>query len=65
MPLGYVSAFLVAAVLAAWVPNGPVFIGAFIAEGLCTSLIAAVPPRMAGLRPGRCAGAYARAGRGR
>ena len=50
MLLGYVSAFLVAAVLAAWAPNAPVFIGAFIAEGLCTSrmLIAAVPPLVTG-----------------
>ncbi len=50
MLLGYVSAFLIAAVLAAWAPNGAVFIGAFIAEGLCTSLmlIAAVPPLVTG-----------------
>jgi len=50
MLLGYVTAFLVAAVLAAWAPNGAVFIGAFIAEGLCTSLmlIAAVPPLVTG-----------------
>jgi MFS family permease len=50
MLLGYVTAFLVAAVLAAWAPNAPVFIGAFIAEGLCTSLmlIAAVPPLVTG-----------------
>jgi len=36
----------VSAVLAAWAPTGGVFIGAFIAEGLATSLllIAAVPP---------------------
>jgi MFS family permease len=50
MLLGYVTAFLAAAVLAAWAPNGAVFIGAFIAEGLCTSLmlIAAVPPLLTG-----------------
>jgi MFS family permease len=48
--LGYVSAFVLAAVLAAWAPNGAVFICAFIAEGLCTSLmlIAAVPPLVTG-----------------
>ena len=50
MLLGYVTAFVVAAVLAAWAPNGPLFIAAFIAEGLCTSLmlIAAVPPLVTG-----------------
>jgi MFS family permease len=50
MLLGYVTAFLAAAILAAWAPNGAVFIGAFIAEGLCTSLmlIAAVPPLVTG-----------------
>jgi MFS family permease len=50
MLLGYVSAFVVAAALAAWAPNGAVFIGAFIAEGLLTSLmlIAAVPPLVTG-----------------
>ena len=50
MLLGYVTAFVVAAVLAAWAPNGPVFIAAFIAEGLFTSLmlIAAVPPLVTG-----------------
>jgi MFS family permease len=50
MLLGYVTAFLAAAVLAAWAPDGAVFIGAFIAEGLCTSLmlIAAVPPLVTG-----------------
>lgn len=50
MLLGYVSAFVVAAVLAASAPNAPVFIGAFIAEGFCTSLmlIAAVPPLVIG-----------------
>jgi MFS family permease len=50
MLLGYVTAFLAAAVLAAWAPDGAVFIGAFIAEGLCTSLmlVAAVPPLLTG-----------------
>lgn len=50
MLLGYVTAFVAAAVLAAWAPSGPVFAGAFIAEGLCTSLmlIAAVPPLVTG-----------------
>jgi MFS family permease len=50
MLLGYVTLFLVAAVLAAWAPDGPVFIAAFIVEGLCTSLmlIAAVPPLVTG-----------------
>jgi MFS family permease len=50
MLLGYVSAFVVAAVLAAWAPSGAVFAGAFIVEGLCTSLmlIAAVPPLVTG-----------------
>jgi predicted MFS family arabinose efflux permease len=50
MLVGYVTAFVVAAVLAAWAPDGPVFVAAFIAEGLCTSLmlIAAVPPLVTG-----------------
>jgi MFS family permease len=50
MLLGYVSAFLVAAVLAAWAPTGPVFVVAFIVEGLCTSLmlIAAAPALVTG-----------------
>lgn len=50
MLLGYVTAFVAAAVLAAWAPTGPVFAAAFIAEGLCTSLmlIAAVPPLVTG-----------------
>ena len=39
MLLGYVSLFLVAAVLAAWAPTGIVFVVAFIALGLCTSLM--------------------------
>ena len=39
-----------AAALAAWAPSGPVFAAAFVAEGLCTSLmlIAAVPPLVTG-----------------
>jgi MFS family permease len=49
----YVTLFVVAAALAAWAPNGPVFVGAFVAEGLCTSLmlIAAVPPLVIGWPP--------------
>jgi MFS family permease len=48
--LGYVSTFTVAAVLAAWAPNGPVFLVAFVVEGLCTSLmlIAAAPALVTG-----------------
>jgi MFS family permease len=50
MLVGYVSAFLVAAVLAAWAPTGLVFVIALVAEGLCTSLmlIAAAPPLVTG-----------------
>ena len=50
MLLGYVSLFLVAAVLAAWAPTGMVFAVAFIVEGLCTSLmlIAAAPALVTG-----------------
>jgi MFS family permease len=50
MLLGYVSAFVVAAVLAAWAPSAAVFAAAFVVEGLCTSLmlIAAVPPLVTG-----------------
>ncbi|GAA3769552.1 hypothetical protein GCM10022225_65400 [Plantactinospora mayteni] len=46
MLLGYEVCFFVASVLAAWAPNAPVFITAFIAQGLLTSLmlIAALPP---------------------
>ncbi|MDE3205911.1 MAG: MFS transporter [Acidobacteriota bacterium] len=42
----YEVMFVVSSVLAAAAPDGAVFVGAFIAEGLCTSLllIAAVPP---------------------
>lgn len=50
MLLVYVSLFAVSAFLAAWSPNAGVFIGAFVTEGLCTSLmlIAAVPPLVTG-----------------
>jgi MFS family permease len=50
MLLGYVSTFLVAAVLAAWAPNAWVFMVALVVEGLCTSLmlIAAAPPLVTG-----------------
>lgn len=46
MLLGYEVGFFVASVLAAWAPTATVFIAAFIAQGLLTSLmlIAAVPP---------------------
>lgn len=39
-----------AAVFAAWAPTGPVFLAAFIVEGLCASLmlIAAAPPLVTG-----------------
>jgi MFS family permease len=49
----YVTLFVVAAALAAWAPTGGVFVGAFVAEGLCTSLmlIAAVPPLVIGWPP--------------
>jgi MFS family permease len=42
----YESLFVVASVLTAWAPTAGVFIGGFVAQGLCTSLmlIAAVPP---------------------
>ena len=48
--LVYVSVFVAAASLAAWAPDGGVFIGGFVTEGLCTSLmlIAAVPPLVTG-----------------
>jgi MFS family permease len=50
MLLGYVTTFVVAAVLAAWAPSSAVFAVAFVVEGLCTSLmlIAAVPPLVTG-----------------
>ncbi|MEU3454585.1 MFS transporter [Micromonospora sp. NPDC006766] len=46
MLVGYEVCFFVASMLAAWAPNAAVFIAAFIAQGLLTSLmlIAAVPP---------------------
>jgi len=55
MLLVYVGAFAVAAVLAAWAPTAPVFVAAFVAEGLCTSLmlIAAVPALVTGWPPSR------------
>jgi MFS family permease len=42
----YETLFVISSVLAAAAPDGPVFIGAFLVQGLCTSLmlIAAVPP---------------------
>jgi MFS family permease len=50
MLLGYVSTFLVAAVLAAWAPAGWIFLVALVVEGLCTSLmlIAAAPALVTG-----------------
>jgi MFS family permease len=50
MLLVYVSVFVVASCLSAWAPTGGVFIGAFVAQGLCTSLmlIAAVPALVTG-----------------
>lgn len=46
----YVSAFVVACALSTWAPAGGVFVGAYVVEGLCTSLmlIAAVPPLVTG-----------------
>ena len=46
MLVGYEVCFFAASVLTAWAPNASVFIVAFIAQGLLTSLmlIAAVPP---------------------
>ncbi len=48
--LGYVSVFLIAAVLTAWAPTGLVFCVALVVEGLCTSLmlIAAAPALVTG-----------------
>lgn len=50
MLLLYVTLFAAAAVVTAGAPNGAVFIGGFVAQGLCTSLmlIAAVPPLVTG-----------------
>ncbi len=55
MLLGYITAFVLASILAAWAPVGAVFIGAFITQGLCTSLmlIAAVPPLVTGWPPAK------------
>lgn len=55
MLLGYVTTFLMAALIAAWAPSGPVWAAAFIVEGLCTSLmlIAAVPPLVTGWPPAK------------
>lgn len=46
----YETLFVVSSVLTAAAPNGGVFIGGFVTEGLCTSLmlIAAVPPLVTG-----------------
>ena len=51
----YMSLFLIASILAAVAPNGAVFMGAFIVQGLCTSLmlIAAVPPLVIGWPPAK------------
>jgi MFS family permease len=53
MLLVYMGLFLIASVLVAAAPNGGVFIGGFIVQGLCTSLmlIAAVPPLVIGWPP--------------
>lgn len=58
MLLVYVSLFFVSALLAAWAPTRGVFIGAFIVEGFCTSLmlIAAVPPLVTGWPPKKMPG---------
>jgi MFS family permease len=50
MLLLYVTVFVVAAVVAAAAPTRELFVGAFVVEGLCTSLmlIAAVPPLVVG-----------------
>lgn len=49
----YEALFVAASVLAAAAPSGGVFAGAFIVQGLCTSLmlIAAVPPLVTGWPP--------------
>lgn len=46
MLIGYEGVLLVASVLAAWAPNGAVFLTGYVLQGLATSLllIAAVPP---------------------
>jgi len=50
MLLVYVVLFVIAAVVAALAPSPGLFVGAFVVEGLCTSLmlIAAVPPLVIG-----------------
>jgi MFS family permease len=50
MLLVYLGLFVVATTLGAWAPAPEVFLGAFVAEGLLTSLllIAAVPPLVTG-----------------
>lgn len=50
MLLLYVTIFVAATLVAATTTSGPVFVAAFVAEGLCTSLmlIAAVPPLVIG-----------------
>jgi MFS family permease len=50
MLLVYVTVFVAAAVVAAAAPTRELFVGAFVLEGLCTSLmlIAAVPPLVIG-----------------
>ncbi|MBO0728941.1 MAG: MFS transporter [Acidimicrobiaceae bacterium] len=55
MLLLYVTGFVVASALAAWAPTASVFIGAFVVQGLCTSLmlIAAVPPLVTGWPPAK------------
>lgn len=51
----YVVPFVVSSVLAAAAPDAGVFIGAFVVQGLCTSLmlIAAVPPLVTGWPPSK------------
>jgi predicted MFS family arabinose efflux permease len=53
--IGYEIGFLTASVLAAWAPTAPVFIVAFIAQGLLTGLllIAAVPPLVTSWPPAK------------
>jgi MFS family permease len=55
MLLIYVSVFVLASLLSAWAPTPGVFVGAFIVQGLCTSLmlIAAVPPLVTGWPPAK------------
>lgn len=51
----YEALFVVASVLTAAAPDGGVFIGGFVTQGLCTSLmlIAAVPPLVTGWPPAK------------